>query len=80
MQDKIVQAGVGASIYLGDSGDGLRIEHTVTNDAQLAAALAHQDVAAGEKGHAEGPVERLGDDGDFDLVLLGRIEDEGAIA
>ena len=80
MRHEIVQAGVGAVVDARDSAERLRIEHPVADHSQLAAALAHQNVAVREKGHAKGTIEGLGDDGDFYFVLFGRVEDERTIA
>ena len=80
MKNKVIQASIGASVDFGDSADWLWVEHVVTNDAQLTAAFAHQNIAAGKKGHAERPVQSFGDDGYFYLVLLSGIEDEWTIA
>ena len=80
MEDKIIQAGVRAGVDFGDSADWLGIENAVANDAKFSATFAHQNVTAGEKGHAERPIEGLCDDGYFDLVLLSGIENERTIA
>ena len=80
MKNKVIKASIGAGVDFGDSVDGLGIEHAVANDAKLAATFAHQNIAARKKGHAERSVEGFGDDGYFDLVLLGSIKDEWTIA
>ncbi len=59
MKDKIVEAGVRAGIDFGHSADGLGIQHAIPNDAKRSLALAHKNVAAGEKGHAERLAESL---------------------
>jgi hypothetical protein len=58
----------------------LRIEHAIANDEKLArAALADEHVPTGEKGYAEGAVERFRHHRHLDLVLLGSIENEWTV-
>src|SRR5204863_2474204 len=81
MQDKIVEPCVRAGVDLGNSADRLRIEYAIANDAKPARSpFAHQNITARQKYHPEGTVETLRDYRDFNLVLLGCIENEGTIA
>src|SRR2546425_266616 len=76
MQGKVIRAGFGAGVDCWASADWFGIDHTVANDAKLTATLAHQNITAGKKSHAEGAVEGLGHHAYFDLVLLSGIDNE----
>ena len=80
MQNKIIEAGIGARIDFRDAAERFSDQHSIPNQAKIAAALAHQNIAARKKRDAEGTLQSLGHHGHFDLVLLSGIENERAVS
>ena len=68
-------------LRLRHAGDRLRVEHAVADDPKLAGAqLGDEHAAIREEREAPGLGELLGHDHDADLVLLGGVEHERAVA
>src|SRR5580698_1271396 len=79
MENKIIQAGVSSGVDFGDPADWLGVEDAVANNAKLASAFAHQNIAAGKKSHPERTGECFGDDSYLDFVLFSGVENERTI-
>ncbi len=65
---------------LGQTRDGLRVQHSVSNDAQAAVPLGDQHVVIGEERDCPGMRESFGDDADADRLLFCQIEHPGSVA
>jgi len=81
MEHDIHQPAESKRLRFRHAGDRLRVEHAVADDPELAGAqLGDEHAAIREKREAPGLGEVPGDHHDADLVLLGGVEHERAVA
>ena len=80
VEGDVHQAAVAVGPHLGQARDGLRVEDVVTNHAQPAVPLGDEHAAVGHERDGPGMRQPPRHHADADLVLLGGVDDPGAVA